>query len=142
MSRKLKNLTKTVVMKIKVNWKVFFLTGLRLQLSSFRWKMLLLLKVGPIPMFTRYIYRLFQSCKDTPRTHGPFLSEKISAESVLSVECHTLQLHTPRFAKQCCQVTSQQEMASSLLLSDNSNPDQACCCNEEKMNQWVFLASL
>ena len=82
MSRKLKNLTKTVVMKIKMNQCVF-LTGLRLQLSSFpRWKMLLLLQGPNSHVHKVYLQAVSELCKDTPRTQGTILSEKISAEGV------------------------------------------------------------
>ena len=82
MSRKLKNLTKTVVMKIKMNQCVF-LTGMRLQLSSFpRWKMLLLLQGPNSHVHKVYLQAVSELCKDTPRTQGTILSEKISAEGV------------------------------------------------------------
>ena len=81
-SRKLKNLTKTVVMKIKMN-QCAFLIGLRLQLSSFpRWKMLLLLQGPKSHAHKVCLLAVSELCKDTPRTHGTILWEKLSAESV------------------------------------------------------------
>ena len=67
------------------------------------------------------------------------MRKDISGECSLSVEYH-IRLF-PDLVKQCCQVTSQQEMASSLLLSENSNPDQAVVVMKRNMHQWVFLAS-
>ena len=73
MSRKLKNLTKTVVIKIKMNQCVF-LTGLRLQLSSFpRWKKLLLLQGPNSHVHKVCLLAVSELCKDIPRTQGTIL---------------------------------------------------------------------